>query len=171
MSKRACILVVIGLLAAACGEGIEDAAPSPTTPTSVSITTTTTTTTAVPEDDYGPVGEDDPYEDGTDAGTPPPSPPESAVPDSLIAAIIDDVAGRTGLTSDSFVVVEAIAVVWNDGSLGCPEPGVFYTQATVDGYHVVVEGGGAQYDYRVGDNGAFRLCESPGAPPTTTPSG
>jgi hypothetical protein len=36
-------------------------------------------------------------------------------------------------------VVQAEAVTWPDGALGCPEPGIVYTQALVPGYWVVVE--------------------------------
>ena len=45
-------------------------------------------------------------------------------------------------------VVQATATTWNDGSLGCPERGVMYTQALVDGYHVIVEANGQKLDYR-----------------------
>jgi hypothetical protein len=31
--------------------------------------------------------------------------------------------------------------VWNDGSLGCPEPGMMYTQALVNGYWLIIEAG------------------------------
>ncbi len=34
-----------------------------------------------------------------------------------------------------------------------------YTQALVDGYHVVIVAGGEELDYRVGSGGSFRLCE------------
>ncbi|WP_418605475.1 hypothetical protein [Georgenia sp. SUBG003] len=54
-------------------------------------------------------------------------------------------------------------MTWNDGSLGCPEPGTVYTQALVDGYHVVLEAGGERYDYRVGGAADVRLCTSAGA--------
>ena len=51
------------------------------------------------------------------------------------------------------------AVTWNDGSLGCAKPGEMYTQALVDGFRVVVEVNGREYDYRVPRDGEPRLCE------------
>ncbi len=59
------------------------------------------------------------------------------------------------------MVLTAAAMQWPDGSLGCPEPGVMYTQAVVDGSQIVVEAGGETYDYRLDGSGNFRLCDSP----------
>ena len=58
-------------------------------------------------------------------------------------------------------VIRAEAVTWSDGALGCPEPGGMYTQALVDGYQVVIEVDGQEYDYRVGHGTDVRLCEKP----------
>ncbi len=53
-------------------------------------------------------------------------------------------------------VTRAEAVVWNDGSLGCPKPGEFYIQMLINGYWVVLEVEGIEYDYRVSDKGSLR---------------
>lgn len=67
-------------------------------------------------------------------------------------------------------LVSAEAVTWRDGALGCPRPGMQYTQALVDGMQVIVEAGGQQYDYRFGTGDTPRLCrpQRPGA--STRPS-
>jgi hypothetical protein len=39
---------------------------------------------------------------------------------------------------------------------------MFYTQALVDGYWIVVEADGQSLDYRVQSNGFFRVCDRPG---------
>jgi hypothetical protein len=57
-------------------------------------------------------------------------------------------------------VIEAAAVEWSDGSWGCPEPGMTYTQAIVNGWQVVVEAAGQTLDYRATGPGSFRLCEN-----------
>ena len=67
------------------------------------------------------------------------------------------------------VVTKAEAVTWPDGSLGCPEPGMFYTQALVDGYWIVVEAGGQALDYRVSGGGNFRICDTPQPASRTKP--
>lgn len=83
----------------------------------------------------------------------------TGIPGDLLNAILDDAVERSGLPTDSLIVTRAESVTWNDGSLGCPEPGMFYTQALVNGYQIVVDAEGRALDYRVQDNGLFRLCE------------
>mgnify|MGYP005837394747 CR=1 FL=1 len=82
-------------------------------------------------------------------------------PQGLLDAILDDAAGRTGLDRSELVIVQDEAVVWPDGSLGCPEPGMMYTMALVHGYHVIVRAGEQELDYRTGRNNFFTLCERP----------
>ena len=80
------------------------------------------------------------------------------VPDTLLDSIMADLEGRTGADRSEFTVVHAESVRWNDGALGCPEPGQAYTQAVVDGYHVVIEHDGRESDYRATVGGYFMLC-------------
>lgn len=93
----------------------------------------------------------------TPSGTP------TELPQQRLAAIESDLRGR-GVTAAP-TVVSAENVRFNDGSLGCPQPGVQYTQAQVDGMRVVVEAGGRRYDYRFGTGDTAQLCERavPGA--------
>jgi hypothetical protein len=86
------------------------------------------------------------------------------VPQEVLDSIIADAARRTGAGEDEVEVVQAISVTWNDGSLGCPEPGMSYTMALVDGYHVIVTAEGEELDYRAAEQGGFRVCENGGRP-------
>jgi hypothetical protein len=81
------------------------------------------------------------------------------VPEDLLRAIVNDLAARLEVTAEAVTLVRAEFVVWPDGSLGCPQPGFVYTQALVPGYRVVLQVGGQDYDYRVGQGGYFVLCE------------
>ncbi|MBP8921114.1 MAG: hypothetical protein KBG85_15515 [Micropruina sp.] len=91
------------------------------------------------------------------AGTP------AEVSAARLEAIRADLTGR-GVQAGEVRVVSADNVRFNDGSLGCPRPGVQYTQAQVDGMRVVVEAGGRSFDYRFGRGDAPVLCEqAPGA--------
>lgn len=105
----------------------------------------------------------------TDAD-PQPIPSESSpgivgeVPADILDAIVADATDRTDVGADAIEVVRAEAVTWSDGSLDCPEPGMLYTQALVDGYHVVLDAAGTALDYRATTAGSFRLCENPGPP-------
>ncbi|MDH5540406.1 MAG: hypothetical protein OEY03_13470 [Rhizobacter sp.] len=69
-----------------------------------------------------------------------------------------DAARRTGIAVAALKVASAEQVTWPDGSLGCPQPGVLYTQALVPGYRIRIEAGGAMLDYHAGLRGAPRLC-------------
>lgn len=81
------------------------------------------------------------------------------VPAELLDSIRKDLAGQTGVALDTVTVVQAQAITWNDGSLGCAKPGEFYTQALVNGYRVILELEGTLYDYHATDRGYFFLCE------------
>jgi predicted small lipoprotein YifL len=101
-----------------------------------------------------------------DLATVPPSgePVTGEVPDQIMDDILADASQRSGEEPEAIDVVQAMAITWNDGSLGCPEPGMAYTQALVDGYHVILDAGDEELDYRVTSDGGFRLCENGGRP-------
>ena len=55
------------------------------------------------------------------------------VPQAILDPILKEAAALAKLDREQLVIVRAESVVWNDGSLGCPEPGMMYTQALVNG--------------------------------------
>jgi len=95
-------------------------------------------------------------------------PPVSAVPEAFLDAILEEASSLSSVDFSQILVTRAEAVTWPDGSLGCPEPDMMYTQALVDGYWVVVQAGGEEYDFRVGTTGDFRLCVQPPGGPSST---
>jgi hypothetical protein len=88
-----------------------------------------------------------------------PPPVVEPLPAEIQAKLFADVEARTNQPRSTITILRAESVIWNDGSLGCPTPGVEYTQATEQGYWVVLEVGGKQLDYRVRQRGTFKLCE------------
>lgn len=82
----------------------------------------------------------------------------AALPPGLFERLRDDLATRLGADPAAISLAGSEAVTWPDGSLGCPQPGVSYTQAPVDGFRVLLELGGQSYDYRVGKRALFVLC-------------
>ena len=99
----------------------------------------------------------------------PPSAPASnapvtgEVPEPILQAIQQQLAVDVpGVDLTTATVVTAEAVEWPDGSLGCPERDMMYTQVITPGYHVVISAGGVEYDYRATDAGQVRLCKAPG---------
>ena len=103
---------------------------------------------------------------GSDADT-----ADVSIPDNLVSPVdlaIEDLAARLG-SEEGIVVVLVEDVIWPDGSLGCPQPGMSYTQALVDGYRIVLSDGEAFYAYHGAVGRDPFLCEnedvkkSPGA--------
>jgi len=79
--------------------------------------------------------------------------------EALVKMAQDDLAQRLGAPLDQISVVSVSEVVWPDGSLGCPQPGQVYTQATMPGYQIVLSYQGQEYVYHTDMNRAF-LCEN-----------
>ncbi len=71
-----------------------------------------------------------------------------------------DLAQRLGVDIDSITVVRMEDVTWPDGSLGCPQPGMAYTQALVDGSFIELSVRGGTYNYHSGRGGTPFLCKS-----------
>lgn len=83
-------------------------------------------------------------------------------PERLLAPVLADASKRTGLPTSELVVTHAWRRTWNDGSLGCPQPGMYYTQALVPGWQVIVAAGERSLDYRLSDRGFFIVCAGGG---------
>ena len=96
-----------------------------------------------------------------------PSLPTTDVPEDMLMAVIQEAAEQTGVSPGDLVVVAAEAVTWSDGSLGCPEAGMAYTQALVPGYRVVIDAGGEELHFHAGQTGDFRYCQDPQPPAET----
>ena len=91
----------------------------------------------------------------------PPTPVVGEVPESIVSAAKEDLAGKLDVEAELIDVKESISVVWSDGSLGCPRPDVVYTQAEEPGYRIILEYDDRQYDYRASERGFLFLCELP----------
>ena len=77
---------------------------------------------------------------------------------SAIDAALTDAAVRTGLKRTELEILSAEAVTWSDGSLGCPQPGMMYTQTLVPGFRIRVRAGAETLDYHAGRRGAAMFC-------------
>ena len=79
----------------------------------------------------------------------------------MLSQVGADLATRINAQPEELEIIGAEAVVWPDGSLGCPKPDQAYTQAPVPGYRIVLRHVDKQYDYRASETGYFFLCEKP----------
>jgi len=92
-----------------------------------------------------------------------PAPPQ-------VTSALEDAGRRTGLSKDQLEVISVDPVTWRDGALGCPEPGMMYTQALVPGFRITIKAAGKPLDYHADQRGRVLLCPperalAPLAPP------
>jgi hypothetical protein len=83
----------------------------------------------------------------------------SEVPGELLDKMRAQLATEQGVNAGDVKVVSAQSVNWPNGALGCPKPGVMYTQAIVPGYRVELEAGGKRFTYHASTRGAIKRCE------------
>jgi hypothetical protein len=100
--------------------------------------------------------------------TSPPPTPAPTDPPTLPADPVEqakaDLAAHLRVDPAQVTVVSTAEVTWRDGSLGCPEPGMFYTQALIPGIRTILEVAGKQYHYHSGGHRAPFRCENPQPP-------
>lgn len=139
--KSRILIAAVALTVVSCGTPTDDAGGSATT-TEALVTTTT--------------------EDAVTTTGAPATTLETPLLDEakLIQTAIRDLAGRLEADEESIEVVESRSVEWPDGSIGCPEDSLSYTQAIVDGVQVLLSSDGKIYDYHAGLDGEIFLCAS-----------
>ena len=87
-----------------------------------------------------------------------PQPADADPAGALLAAARADAALRSGVTAAQVEVVSLRSVTWRDGSVGCPKPGIAYTDALVPGYRIVLRAGAQTWDYHAGTRGGPVPC-------------
>lgn len=90
--------------------------------------------------------------------------------DPRVEAAIDDLTTRFDISREAVEVVEVQEVTWPDGSIGCPQPGEFYTQALVDGYYVELRASDQTFSYHGREGEPPFLCQSSQGPPSARES-
>ena len=92
----------------------------------------------------------------------PPVQPTGPAVDAAIASItqlaLEDAARRTKIERGQLVVVTAEAVLWSNGSFGCPQDDTLYTQAPVPGFRIRIRAADELLDYHAGVGGKPFLC-------------
>jgi hypothetical protein len=83
----------------------------------------------------------------------------SEVPGALLDKMRAQLATEQGVSAGDIKVISAQSVNWPNGALGCPKPGMMYTQAIVPGYRVELEAGGKRFTYHASTRGAVKRCE------------
>ena len=85
--------------------------------------------------------------------------PHPGPPAELVGRLVAELGAELARPPSDVQIESVERVTWRDGSLGCPEPGMFYTQALVPGFRVILVVDGRRFDYRTGRGGTFRRCD------------
>lgn len=144
------------IVTAGCGSSATDSASTDDSASTAPASTATTTAAPVTSDASPPRPTLPPaatVPTTTTAGNPPEgssmtTPPQS---DSDVSIASADLAVRLGVEAASIELVTRERVTWRDGSIGCPEPGMAYTQALVPGIRIVLRVADAEYEYHAAD--------------------
>lgn len=142
MNRIAIASATLAILLVACGSGTaepDETDPATTQPPRPTLETPDMTT----PDDGGTNGD---------------------ISQEMLDELLAQAAGDTGVPEGEIMIVTAESVTWSDGSLGCPEPGMAYTQALVPGYRVVLDVAGEEIHYHAGSDGEFFACDDPQPP-------
>lgn len=86
------------------------------------------------------------------------SEPQAISLNEAVDAARKDLAERIDRSMQEVVIADARRVTWANGALGCPEEGMMYTQALVDGYYIRLQADGRDYDYHAGREGKPFYC-------------
>lgn len=98
----------------------------------------------------------------------PSSLPLGHVPDAIAAraevkAAVAAEAERKGVSASDVKLAGYADVTWPDGAIGCPQPGMMYTQALVPGHQLILRVGGELASYHAAKGHAFTFCANPRA--------
>ncbi len=85
---------------------------------------------------------------------------QGEVPQQLLAIFQDDLTRRARVKHDAITVVSATEQQWPDSAMGCPQPGMMYSQMIVPGYRVVLQASGNRYAYHSDRGGNFIVCSN-----------
>ncbi|MEN8040227.1 MAG: hypothetical protein ABFR95_01885 [Actinomycetota bacterium] len=136
MKYRILLVVAVALVAAACASGGD-------------VSNDAATSGLVVTDDPNPAADDgDSLVDG------------DGIP-VQVAYATAHLAEHLGVSEDVIDWVSFDEVTWSNGAIGCPEEGMAYTEALVDGSLTVFEVDGAEYRYHAETGTDPFLCLTP----------
>ena len=88
-----------------------------------------------------------------------PTPGDQQADNIYVVQAKEDLAKRLNVSKDQIALVKFKSVVWPDGSYGCPQPGIIYTQVQREGYFIRLGYAGDFFDYHGGGGTPPFLCE------------
>ena len=89
------------------------------------------------------------------------APARKRAPEDLVNGMAQDLAQRLGVKEPDLQVMTVQSVLWNDSSLGCPQPERAYLPAQTPGIRVVFQYARKSYQYHGSERGDFVYCANP----------
>ncbi|MFK5647506.1 hypothetical protein ACI3ET_13385 [Ornithinimicrobium sp. LYQ121] len=172
-TRHAVLVAALVLPLGACGNVERPADATATTPAATSPATSdpaATTEPAPPEDDMQTSRPGAIPVPGGDSALPTGPVPASVVQRPEVQAAIADLAQRRSVEVEDVTVAGWAEVTWSDGSLGCPQPGMMYTQALVPGEQLVLGIDDELFSYHAATGKPFSYCASPMPPSQSGPA-
>ena len=84
--------------------------------------------------------------------------PSNVPVEKFIQLTKEDLASRLNIDAGQVTLVRSAEMLWLNEALGCPRPGVFYTEGRVPGFQIWLDVQGVEYVYNTDFNGALVLC-------------
>ena len=146
---RLALSILFVLLLAGCGAaGTPTGEGSTNSPATTSVPASASQPTAVPAAPAAPQATAAPAAMSLEPGS-----PEEKAAQAL--------ARKLGVPVDTLRLTAKEPQQWSDGSLGCPAPGMMYTQAIVPGFKFTFSDGTKTYDVHTDESGARAvLCQN-----------
>jgi hypothetical protein len=94
----------------------------------------------------------------------------SEIPREVRRTVVADAAKRFRVAESSVVLTRAERVTWNDGAMGCAEPGRSYTQALLPGYRIIAKTTGGELVYHTDSRGSAVNCSAKPMVPLADPA-
>lgn len=160
MLRTVTIAACLCFLAVACGGGGGPADPAQSTTTVADAGQRELPTSSTTESAVEMSGDQESGFDAEESLEPAPAP---VAAEEAVAVAVADLAKRLGVAAGEVEVVVDEAITWPDGSLGCPEPGMSYTQALERGRRIVLRHNDVGFDYHSGRDQTPFYCENPAA--------
>ena len=155
------IISLVLLSLAACAQPGEITTPPAIQPT-LPLVTIQPTQTGAPATLSTPVNlQGQGFPPGQSTPTPFPT-PAALASQSQVERAKQDLAVRLSISADQIVLTDFQEITWPDSSLGCPQPGMAYTQVTVDGISIQLQVGDRVYSYHGNGSQPPFLCERVG---------
>jgi hypothetical protein len=77
---------------------------------------------------------------------------------SLIEKAKEDLAQRLPIATTEISLAKAEEVVWSNGSLGCPQPGMVYAEVLTPGYLILLKASKNDFEYHTDLQDAITFC-------------